>query len=97
MRSKNGIDIWGDSNFTSSRVVNLKKGVNYLSYKFQMNINNGEYLFCAGLAAIKENGEREELDHRWPLGVMNIVSENGAVGYVYAPVRVLFPGDCADG
>lgn len=88
-RSKEGVDLWGDSNFTSNSPIHLHPGVNYISYEFEMRLNHGQYLFCAGLASFAESGEREELDHRWPLSVIDVVTNEGAVGFVFSPVKVL--------
>jgi lipopolysaccharide transport system ATP-binding protein len=88
LRNKEGVDIWGDNNLSANTKLNLKKGVNKISYEFFVNIAQGDYLFCAGIASF-ENGERQELDHRWPMKVISIMSVRGSVGVVYAPIKII--------
>lgn len=87
LRTKEGIDIWGDNNLNENKVINLIKGVNEISYSFYVHIKSGDYLVCAGLAYFPE-GKREELDQRWPIKIVHIVSHKEAVGVVYSPVEV---------
>lgn len=87
LRTKEGIDIWGDNNLNANEVINLKKGINEISYSFDVHIKSGDYLVCAGLAAFPE-GKREELDQRWPIKIVHIVSNKEAVGIVYSPIEV---------
>ncbi len=88
IRNKNTSDIWGDNNlFATGRLFELKKGYNKISYKFRLNINQGEYLVFAGLARL--DGKREELDQRWPIKKIKITSSRRQVGFLYSPIEVI--------
>jgi len=88
IRNKNTSDIWGDNNlYATGKLFELKKGYNKISYKFRLNINQGEYLVFAGLARLGD--EREELDQRWPIKKIKIVSERKQVGFLYSPIEVI--------
>ena len=89
LRSKEGVDLWGDNNLTSDMPIRLHPGVNYISYEFEMHLNHGQYLLCPGIAVCLPSGKREELDQRWPLAIVDVVTNQGAVGFVFSPVRVL--------
>ena len=87
IRNKNTADIWGDNNLYRGELFTLKKGFNKISYKFKLNINEGEYLVFAGLARLAE--EREELDQRWPIQKIKIVSTRRQVGWLYSPIEII--------
>jgi lipopolysaccharide transport system ATP-binding protein len=88
IRSKNTSDIWGDNNlYATGKTFVLKKGLNYISYKFKLNLNEGEYLLFAGLARL--DTEREELDQRWPVKKIKVVSDRRQVGFLYSPIEVI--------
>ena len=88
IRNKNTDDIWGDNNlYATGKLFNLNKGINKISYKFKLNINEGEYLIFAGLARLGET--REELDQRWPIKKIKIVSDRRQVGWLYSPIEVI--------
>ena len=88
IRNKNTSDIWGDNNlYANNELFNLKKGYNYISYNFNLNINEGEYLLFAGLARL--DSQREELDQRWPIEKIKIVSKRKQVGFLYSPIKII--------
>jgi len=88
IRNKNTSDIWGDNNlFATGKLFELKKGVNKITYKFRLNINEGDYLVFAGLARI--DTEREELDQRWPIKKIKITSTRKQVGFLYSPIEII--------
>jgi lipopolysaccharide transport system ATP-binding protein len=87
IRNKNTADIWGDNNLYAGELFTLKKGFNKISYKFKLNINEGEYLIFAGLARLGET--REELDQRWPIEKIKIVSTRRQVGWLFSPIEII--------
>jgi len=88
IRNKNTDDIWGDNNlYSEGELLTLKKGINKISYKFKLNINQGEYLVFSGLARLGES--REELDQRWPIKKLKIISDRRQVGWLYSPITVI--------
>ena len=88
IRNKNTDDIWGDNNlYSEGELLTLKKGINKISYKFKLNINQGEYLVFSGLARLGES--REELDQRWPIKKIKIISDRRQVGWLYSPITVI--------
>jgi len=88
IRNKNTSDIWGDNNlYATGKLFTLKKGFNKISYKFRLNINEGEYLIFAGLARLGEI--REELDQRWPIKKIKIVNNRKQVGWLFSPIEII--------
>ena len=87
IRNKNTSDIWGDNNLYAGELFTLKQGFNKISYKFKLNINEGEYLIFAGLARL--GVEREELDQRWPIKKIKIVSTRKQVGWLFSPIKII--------
>ena len=84
----NGEVLWGTNNLVFNKVISLKVGINIIEYEFVLNISSGEYLFFIGLADISTS-ERIELDQRWPIKKINIISDStNAEGYVYMPVNL---------
>jgi len=80
-------DIWGDNNLNASQQINLKKGLNKITYSFNLSITGGEYLLFCGMATFS-GGNREELDQRWPVKKFQIFSEKSLLGYVYSPIKI---------
>lgn len=87
LRSREGVDLWGDNNLAAETTISLKKGINKISYEFTMNLKAGDYLLCAGLASM-EGTKREELDQRWPIRIIHVISRREAVGIAFAPITV---------
>jgi len=88
IRNKNTSDIWGDNNlYATGKLFTLKTGFNKISYKFKLNINEGEYLIFAGLARLGD--VREELDQRWPIKKIKIISNRKQVGWLFSPIEVI--------
>jgi len=88
IRNKNTSDIWGDNNlYATGKLFTLKKGFNKISYKLKLNINEGEYLIFAGLARLGD--VREELDQRWPIKKIKIVSNRKQIGWLFSPIEVI--------
>lgn len=79
--------IWGDNTLKDYPELKLKKGKNIIEVEFELNIVSGDYFIYAGLADI--SGERVELDQRWPIDKISIVSlRSMAEGKVYAPTEI---------
>jgi len=79
--------IWGDNTLRDYPELKLKKGKNIIEVEFELNIVSGDYFIYAGLADI--SGERVELDQRWPIDKISIVSlRSMAEGKVYAPTEI---------
>lgn len=89
LRNKEGVDLWVQNNLLSNSVINLKKGVNFITYEFRMNLVPNQYLLCPGLVVIKD-GKREELDHRWPVKIIDVVAHGECGGIMYSPIKVIF-------
>jgi hypothetical protein len=65
--------------------LSLHEGLNVITMAFSLNIVGGEYLLFCGLADI-DCEPRIELDQRWPVEKISIVSlEKVTEGFVYAP------------
>ena len=79
--------IWGDNTLKDYPELKLKKGINIVEVEFELNIVSGDYFIYAGLADISD--ERVELDQRWPIEKISIVSlRSMAEGKVYAPTKI---------
>lgn len=81
-----GIDVWGDNTIYGDIDFSLSKGLSYINYEFQLSLPAGEYFLYVGLADI--SSERIELDQRWPIRKMIVVSRRQCLGYVYSPARI---------
>ena len=88
LKNRSGVDVWGDNNIFANTPICLKKGLGKLSYKFRLNLPAGEYFLYVGLADISV--ERIELDQRWPIRRLTIVSNRQTVGMVFSPANIFF-------
>jgi ABC-type polysaccharide/polyol phosphate transport system ATPase subunit len=87
LKNRAGVDIWGDNNVLASEPLALREGLQRLSYRFTLNLPAGEYFLYIGLADVS-TGQRVELDQRWPVRRLTVVSERGINGLVYAPAQI---------
>lgn len=85
-KNKSGVDIWGDNNIYADVDISLKKGISYITYRFDLNIPAGEYFLYIGLADITDG--RKELDQRWPVRRLNVTSSRQVLGFTYAPAEI---------
>lgn len=87
IKNKTGDNLWGDNTLLRCKDnVSLNVGVNIINFSLPINFSAGEYLLYIGLADISGN-ERIELDRRWPLKKITVISKNNmADGYIYAPM-----------
>jgi ABC-type polysaccharide/polyol phosphate transport system ATPase subunit len=86
LKNRAGVDVWGDNSIFAGCALTFKKGFYALSYRFRLAIPSGEYFLYIGLADI--TGERVELDQRWPVRRLTVVSPRPVLGYVYAPATI---------
>ena len=86
-KDKNGNVIWGDNTTRVEKKISLVQGKNIIPFSARINMVPGEYLLYAGIADISST-ERRELDQRWPMKKIKVISKkNMAEGVVYAPVN----------
>jgi energy-coupling factor transporter ATP-binding protein EcfA2 len=88
LKSKTGVDVWGDNTFYAGMSPALTPGLSSVSYRFKIALTPGEYFLYVGLADI--SAERTELDQRWPVRRLTVVSDRATVGMVYAPASIEF-------
>ena len=87
LRQPGAVDLWGDNNLLAGRSLALKAGENLIEYTFVFPFSSGEYFLHCGLATLGQ-GERIELDQRWPAEKVTAASTRSQVGIVHAPIRV---------
>lgn len=90
IKNISGLTIWGDNTLNAiGDFFSLNKGVNIITLSFNLNISPGEYIFLAGLADFS-NGDRHELDQRWPMKKITIVSSRSmSEGFLYDPLSFI--------
>ena len=86
LKNKAGVDVWGDNNFFANVNLALQPGLSVLTYRFKLHVPAGEYFLYVGLADI--SGERTELDQRWPVRRLTVVSERSCLGFVFSPATI---------
>lgn len=87
LKNRSGVDVWGDNTIYADTPISFTTGIFKLSYRFKLYLPAGEYFLYAGLADI--SGERAELDQRWPVRRLTIVSNRQTLGYVFAPANII--------
>jgi len=80
-------DLWGDNNLLAEHPLALHAGQNLIEYVFDFPMSNGKYLVYCGLAAFELNN-RLELDQRWPVEQVTVISDRAQVGHIHAPITV---------
>lgn len=80
-------DLWGDNNLLAERPLALHAGQNLIEYSFDFPMSSGQYLVHCGLAAF-ESGNRIELDQRWPVEQITVISGRAQLGHVFSPIAV---------
>jgi lipopolysaccharide transport system ATP-binding protein len=91
LKSRTGVDIWGDNNFFADVNLCLKPGISELTYRFRLHVPAGDYFLYVGLADV--TGERTELDQRWPVRRLTVVSERQSLGWSFSPASIELIGD----
>lgn len=86
LKNRAGVDVWGDNNFFADVALALKPGLSELVYRFKLHVPAGEYFLYIGLADI--SAERTELDQRWPVRRLTVVSERQCLGFAFSPASI---------
>lgn len=86
LKNKAGVDVWGDNTNFANASLQLKPGITHLTYRFSLNLPAGEYFLYVGLADVSES--RKELDQRWPVRMISVVSNRQVLGFVFAPATI---------
>jgi lipopolysaccharide transport system ATP-binding protein len=86
LKNRVGLDVWGDNNLYAGIDLSLECGISVLTYRFKLQIPEGEYFLYIGLADISEG--RVELDQRWPVRRLTVVSKRRCLGYAYSPAGI---------
>lgn len=86
LKNRAGVDVWGDNNLFADVDLSLKAGLSELTYRFKLHIPAGEYFLYIGLADISD--ERTELDQRWPVRRLTVVSERQCLGFAFSPASI---------
>lgn len=86
LKNKAGVDVWGDNTNLANLPLQLKTGITHLTYRFSLHLPAGEYFLYVGLADI--SGPRKELDQRWPVRRVTVVSDRHVLGFVFSPARI---------
>lgn len=87
LRNREGLDIWGDNTLREyPDGFPLHKGVNVLVFETPFHINAGEYGLTVGLADISVT-PRIELDQRWPIRHVTVISDEPQPSFIFAPMR----------
>lgn len=86
LKNRNGVDVWGDNTIFADYDMSLSAGLHWLSYRFKLYVPAGDYFLYIGLADI--SGERTELDQRWPVRRLSVVSSRRVLGYTFSPAAI---------
>lgn len=86
LKNKSGLDIWGDNTVYADYPLSLQTGLSTISYRLQLNLPAGEYFLYVGLADI--SGDREELDQRWPVRRLSVLTSRQVLGFVFSPANI---------
>ena len=86
LKNRAGVDVWGDNSFFADINLGLNAGISELTYRFRLHVPAGEYFLYIGLADI--SGERTELDQRWPVRRLTVVSERQCLGFAFSPASI---------
>jgi len=90
LKNRAGVDVWGDNNFFAGVDLSLKPGISELTYRFRLHVPSGEYFLYIGLADV--SGERTELDQRWPVRRLTVISERQCLGFSFSPASIEIVG-----
>lgn len=86
LRNVKGVDVAGDNTLLAGSYMDLNTGSYEVDFSFQLNLAAGEYFLYVGMASL--DGERIELDQRWPLRKLVIAGGRQVVGVAYCPSTV---------
>ncbi|MDO9148509.1 MAG: ABC transporter ATP-binding protein [Hydrogenophaga sp.] len=86
LRDKKGVDIAGDNNIYAGVSIRLRKGLTRIVFRVPLQLAPGEYFLFMGLATLDD--KRIELDQRWPVRKMQIVSRRSVIGLSFCPAEI---------
>jgi ABC-type polysaccharide/polyol phosphate transport system ATPase subunit len=86
LKNRTGVDVWGDNSLYANVDLCLKPGLSELVYRFKLHVPAGEYFLYVGLADIST--ERTELDQRWPVRRLTVISERQCLGFAFSPASI---------
>jgi lipopolysaccharide transport system ATP-binding protein len=87
LKNRNGMDVWGDNNLHADVDLSLESGFSELIYRFKLLVPADEYFLYIGLADI--SCERTELDQRWPIRRLTVISDRQVIGYSFSPASIV--------
>jgi len=85
VRSVQGVRVLGGNNLFQEEKISLSVGVNKISIRFNMNLVEGEYFLNLGL--INDDDTGADLDQRWGVRKLTVVSARRQVGVAYTPIE----------
>lgn len=85
LRSVQGVRVIGGNSQFSKVLIGLRQGVNEIEVDFFLNIVAGEYFLNIGL--VKDDDERVDLDQRWGVRKLTLLSPLYQVGLAYSPIK----------
>lgn len=85
LRSVQGVRVIGGNSQFSKVPIGLRQGANQVEVDFFLNIVAGEYFLNIGL--VKDDDERVDLDQRWGVRKLTIISPLYQVGMAYSPIK----------
>ncbi|MCU0119166.1 ABC transporter ATP-binding protein [Pseudomonas sp. B2M1-30] len=86
LRNSKGVDVAGDNTHLAGQEIDFEDGYYKVSFSYSLNVSPGEYFLYIGMASL--DGQRIELDQRWPLRKIIVVGARNAVGSAYCPSSV---------
>ncbi|MBB3243331.1 ABC-type polysaccharide/polyol phosphate transport system ATPase subunit [Pseudomonas sp. Tn43] len=86
LRDAKGVDVAGDNTLLAGCKFDFEKGAYKISFSFSLNVAPGEYFLFIGMANL--DGERVELDQRWPMRKLSVSGGRQIVGVAYCPSTV---------
>ena len=75
----------GGNNLFQEEKILLSVGVNKISIRFNMNLVEGEYFLNLGL--VNDEDTKADLDQRWGVRKLTVVSARRQVGVAYTPIE----------
>lgn len=85
VRSVQGVRVLGGNNLFQEEKISLSVGVNKISIRFNMNLVEGEYFLNLGL--VNDEDTKADLDQRWGVRKLTVVSARRQVGVAYTPIE----------
>ncbi|AVX90388.1 MULTISPECIES: ABC transporter ATP-binding protein [Pseudomonas] len=86
LRNTKGVDVAGDNTLFAGQIIDFQEGFYEVSFSYSLNVAPGDYFLYIGMASL--DGERVELDQRWPLRKISISGVRQVVGSAFCPSSV---------